>query len=107
MDCPICDGKLEITGQLDSDGKIGFSINRVENDYNHLLYVLHKYWQWRCEGANPRYDIYHENMEWHPETKTYSFDIQVHDSPDGDTWWRGEFKVTAGIIQIIKQELYS
>lgn len=41
------------------------------------------------------YDQYHNHIEF-LGNNTYSFCIQIYDSPEGDTWWFGKFKELNG-----------
>lgn len=51
------------------------------------------------------YDPYHTLIE-KQEDGTYRFDIQVYDSPEGDTWVEGVFKVDEYGVKILKQRGY-
>lgn len=73
---------------------------------NNLILALINYWRWIAEGKKPSsratsyakgsqsyYDNYTDNIEYLPETDTYSYRIKTDDSSEGDTWVSGTFKI--------------
>jgi hypothetical protein len=75
--------------------------------------ILNKRKRWIEDGSKPRYgfswykgeehlyqyiwDNYHDYMvPVEDQLNTYKFNIQVYDSPDGDTWWEGTCKFLNG-----------
>ncbi len=65
----------------------------------HLKSKLIDYWRWVAEGKKKYkkeqwlYDPYHDCITYSPNEDIYYFDIQIFDSPEGDIWWKGTFKV--------------
>lgn len=51
------------------------------------------------------YDPYRDSIRANDDG-TFTFDIQTDDSPEGDTWWRGTFKLIEGLVSIIGQQAY-
>ncbi len=77
---------------------------------SHLKSKLIDYWRWVTEGKKKYrekqwiYDPYHEYIEYLPDKDEYRFDIQVFDSPEGDIWWKGTFRVKPNNdIDIVEQ----
>lgn len=60
------------------------------------------------DGLKPQwyYDSYHNHILKSDCGKMYSFNIQVNDGPDGDTWVRGHFKVDEFGVKILEQKAY-
>ena len=80
----------------------------MEHRESTILNALLCYMRWRAEGSLPHhsnvswghkgpkqyyYDPYHNSISYDQETGRYSYHIQVSDSPEGDTWVRGSFKL--------------
>lgn len=84
-----------------------------------LSRILQGYRRWVQEGKPPHggqfdvqqrkpqyyYDSYHEALAECGDG-TFTFNVQTFDSPDGDTWVRGKFKIGEGGIVIIEQSAY-
>jgi hypothetical protein len=83
--------------------------------------LLPKYRQWMAEGKPPYmhasfdkpprkpqfyYDSYHDSIRENDDG-TFRFDIQTFDSPEGDTWVRGKFKLDGEKITILEQHAYA
>jgi len=82
-------------------GEVG---KKIPGDMRELLHTtLDNYKRWLREGK-PKYgynsqggeqmyhDTYHNHMEGEPDN-VLSFHIQIYDSPHGDVWWSGTFRV--------------
>jgi hypothetical protein len=114
MKCPICSANLKVAVNQAGGDTLKVCITDCEtNDseglYNVLLQALHNYWRWRAEDQpiyqkeQYYYDSYHAGITYHIAKKEYSFDIQTYDSPDGDTWWHGTFRISGNHLEIIEQ----
>jgi hypothetical protein len=92
----------------------------MENGITHglLRRIFKSYQRWVAEGmpkygydydakkpSQYYYDPYHDNIQDN-DNGIYSFNIQTYDSPDGDTWWRGTFKLIEGRVSIIEQSAW-
>lgn len=74
-----------------------------------LLSALRNYERWVREGQPKHreqqhyYDGYHEAVYPTDSPDVFRFSVQTFDSPDGDTWWRGEFRLIDGIdVELLK-----
>lgn len=114
--CPCCGVPLAIKPHV-VDNRI--SIFVAENDDENLTAIIKSllnFWRWCTEGKIPYYrsttkdkkqyyyDSYHNGISYDGETETYSFRIQVSDSPMGDTWIVGTFMFDGPSIKITKLE---
>ena len=116
MKCPVCKSELTVGIKLEvRNGKTvsDISIDAVE-DISILKEALFSYWRWVAEGKKKYkeeqwyYDIYHDYIEYLPEEDAYRFSIQTFDSPEGDEWWRGKFKLNNdGSIEILPDKTKS
>ena len=83
--------------------------------------LLPLYRRWEQEGRPPfrydsydnpprkaqyYYDAYHDCIRKNDDG-TYRFDIQAFDSPEGDTWVHGTFRLEDGRVTIIEQSAYT
>ena len=111
--CGNCGVDLEIKTQSLGE-MVQVYVGLVDSDANTLKSVFLRYLRWFCEGQQPDhgpdrqyfYDPYHEHVEYDPNDKRYRFSIQLSDSPEGDDWWRGSFKVSRGVeIEDIQDEV--
>ncbi len=50
-------------------------------------------------GEQLYYDHYHFGVK-PTSNDTWLFSIQTYDSPDGDEWWHGEFRVLPGGVDV-------
>jgi len=119
--CPNC--KLRLVAELNrssQDDKYSLALRKIDDKFSDLNHAFLCYLRWKAEGekipynsfqqGNPQptqmyYDDYHSHIEYDPEQDNYKFNIQTSDSPEGDTWWRGRFKVWGGCqIQEILEE---
>lgn len=122
--CPLCGGrfipKIESRRLENGNFEIDISSESHQPREAELLAHLISWWQWKAEGEPPpwnsrmmdtppphgwgsHHDNYRSYFKWLGGSR-YSFSIQISDSPDGDTWWRGEIKVSRGAVEIIEQE---
>lgn len=76
-------------------------MNRIERKQM-LMSALRGFQRWEREGKLPRgfghgqqhfYDPYHDEVRRTDEANVFTFRIQVFDSPDGDEWLRGRFRL--------------
>lgn len=81
--------------------------------------ILRGYRRWISEGKPPHgnqfdaqkrkpqyyYDSYHECLTEEADG-TFRFNVQTFDSPEGDMWVRGKFKIGQGGIDIVEQSSY-
>jgi len=71
------------------------------------------FWQWVAEGKKKygeeqwSYDYWHDYIDYLPDEDMYYFDLQIFDSPEGDIWWRGKFKLKGKSIEILEEETNS
>jgi hypothetical protein len=99
---------------------------RKETRKDMIKLLLPDYWRWVAEGKRPYgtaggfyignggqkytsaaqclYDPYHTFIEYQSDTDSYTYDIQTDDSPDGDTWVKGRFRIDCGEIKFIGKE---
>jgi len=53
------------------------------------------------------YDTYHSSItDWDNVDGTYEFNFQTFDSPEGDIWVTGKFRVYGEEITILEQKAY-
>jgi hypothetical protein len=75
-----------------------------------IMDALSRYLRWISEGRPEKqyyYDSYHDSINKIGDNK-YSFYIQLSDSPEGDTWWNGEFETLNSNTDVkILSESYS
>ena len=126
MKCPYCAGKLEAAAHntLGEPDQVTVTVEIPERFdlENTIRGALLLYWRWVSEGKHPYgssstrdrrlkqyyYDTYHNGISFDSGTKIYHFRIQLSDSPYGDEWISGEFKVPRGVeIEIISQNSYT
>jgi len=76
-----------------------------------LMAALRGYQNWVKKGK-PKYkaeqyfyDDYHNHIDEIGEN-LFGFHIQIDDSPDGDTWVKGEFKLINDVDVEITKEVY-
>ncbi len=100
--CPLCGVELEATMKQHwtEPTKLTLSL-RAMNE--HLLQALHGYWRWCAEGQPKHgdqyyYDDCHDFIEYDAKRKDYRYHIQTYNSPHGDTWVQGRFRVEGGRI---------
>jgi hypothetical protein len=92
--------------------EVKVSETREQEKETELKKCLEDYWQWIAEGKKKYrdeqyyYDTYHNYVEYLEELDTYEFNIQVSDSPTGDTWWEGEFKLDGQNIKVTKEKYW-
>ena len=105
--CPLCLTPLQAVLERNGRGdEVAYQL-RVEGAPDRLDILresLLGYWRWIAEGQTPSrtgesrcqyyYDPYHNHIKYVEAEKVYEFSIQTFDSPDGDTWWSGKFKLT-------------
>lgn len=116
--CPLCLTPLRAV--LESYDTTGVEIYRLRVEgapdrLDILRESLVRYWRWKAEGEKPNaksgqkngqyyYDPYHHHIEYLEAEKLYKFSIQTCDSPDGDTWWNGTFKLSRLMeIQLVEE----
>ena len=55
-------------------------------------------------GEQMYYDTYHCQLRGEPDGEMM-FTIQIHDSPEGDIWWRGRFRVRPdGTLKVLESK---
>ena len=113
--------RLPVEAEISFDQKeCGMLVPKITLKADDLAVHLVQYWRWVSEGKTQYgsrasrgddtqyfYDSYHDGILYLPETKTYTFTIQIGGGPDGDTWWNGEFTYDGHEIKIIKERYYS
>ena len=113
MRCPVCatEFNLEVTGVYsDKHNYLSPSLEVQPSLENLLRETLLRYWRWVTEGKKEYkkeqlyYDKYHRSMNYIPEEDIYEFNIQVYDSPQGDQWVKGKFKLSGAEIIILEKE---
>lgn len=69
---------------------------------------IHKSYDKDKQHIEPQfyYDNYH-NCITNNGDGTFRFNFQTYDSPDGDTWVKGTFKLIEGRVSIIEQSAYA
>jgi hypothetical protein len=116
--CPTCQEQLSVKVSLHENGSYTTYVTAGDSPTTVLRNSLLRYWRWVAEGKlkyqgswNGKekrqyyYDGYHNSIGYDQETELYSFSIQMTDSPEGDTWWSGTFKVERGMdIVDVKSE---
>lgn len=111
--CPVCTADLrpaiEVRGE---DAKIW--IRDADTWYNTLLRSWLGFLRWIVEGKIQHgaswngertqyfHDPDHNAVGYDPTTSRYRYNIQIHDSPDGDIWSSGEFTVDRDGLHEIK-----
>lgn len=93
--CPICNSSIALTVQLLDTNTDNVTISSCSTPENTIRQALFGYWRWVAEGKPSPcayYDHYHDCIEWLEEDR-YLYHIQTFDSPEGDTWIRGTFRV--------------
>lgn len=110
---------LAVTAQVSGTTiEVGVKIDPRGSFESQLLQLLFGYWRWVAEGKTPHgvssltgvkgqyyHDNYHDHIAF--ENGVYSFNIQTDDSPEGDTWIRGKFKIEPwGEIIVLDQKSY-
>ena len=111
--CPYCKAEVRVKTQQEPDNKLSVYLEEVDSKENLLLRCLLNFWRCRGEGnleyakKQYYYDPYHRHIEYHGNTDSYGFCIQVYDSPEGDTWIHGEFELKGGfgntVIEILEE----
>ena len=107
IQCPFCTTRLQVHVTLHENDTFSLSHIPDEDKMNDLIHVLHRFWQWKAEGEKKHqeeqyyYNPHRDSIEYDRESGVYRFSIQLYDSPDGDTWWRGSFTVKGSTIQIL------
>ena len=107
--CPTCRENLRSFIKLRDDGTYESWVEIRNARESMLRDALIRYWRWIAEGKVTHgpssgekvqyfYDPYRSSMRFDLETGRYHFDIQTYDSPDGDTWWRGSFRISGALI---------
>lgn len=103
--CPICSADLEIKIYT-SSSKTKVITKESDKHQNLIRRALIGYWRWICEGK-PKNQYYHDNYHNHIEyieDDIYYFRIQIFDSPEGDTWISGRFRVSGlSCIEILEK----
>lgn len=104
--CPICSASLDIRIYASSSTN-EIIIKNSDIDENLIRKALISYWRWICEGK-PKdqyyYDDYHNHIN-HIENNIYKFRIQTFDSPEGDTWISGKFRLLGlSSIEILEKK---
>ena len=105
--CPVCKNKLSINIQAVNNDHI-INVNSLDTTENLIRKALVKHWRWVTEGCPKKqyyYDPYYDCIEFLGDD-IYRFHIQIHDSPMGDTWIKGKFRVKKYFcdIEILEQE---
>ena len=115
--CPVCKAELQASATQGPDEKL--TVQLKEKDTLENLLYRHLLQFWRCRGEGDRsyrdeqyyYDPYHGHIEYDKGTNTYVFSIQTYDSPEGDTWLHGEFRLgptcVGPVIEIINKRTSS
>lgn len=107
MECPNCKFQLKVETSIISHDTISVRTAADEVPNNILRECLLSYWRWVVEGKQPYwqsvakpgqmyYDDYHQHIEY--MDGKYRFSIQTFDSPEGDQWWRGSFRLGPRMI---------
>lgn len=99
--------------ELQEEGTLHIKYSETPNFENMLRNSLVSYWRWKAEGSIKHtssaflgeksqvyYDNYHESINYDDKTDTYSYRIQTDDSPEGDTWVYGKFKLVGSYLQL-------
>jgi len=102
--CPVCYTHIDIT----------VTVEKKEDEVDHkLMRAWNKYLVWMLCG-NPKYrdkqywyDDYHEFVMFkpgkYPGHGIVYFAIQVHDSPEGDTWLHAKVPLEGGSLILAKK----
>lgn len=119
--CPECKADLEVSVSLD------VKMDKTTELQHTILGAIRNYHRWKAEGEKPYmqyrphdccidesqlyYDDYHARIEYDYDSDTYSFSIQLYDSPEGDTWIRGKARLVnkwnRGLwIEIVEKEYH-
>lgn len=101
-DCPYCAGPLDVrisTYMAGIGGTSGQPVHEValiplRGHPGILRELLIRWWRWNSEGRpKGRYDNDHNHIAYDAGKDQYEFSIQTLDSPEGDVWERGTFRV--------------
>ena len=108
MKCPNCHLEMDIalaTVGVNRAVIVDPTIKMTKK--NRVNGTLLKYWRWVAEGK-PKYeteqwyyDDYHDAIEYLGDN-LYRYRIQTFDSPEGDVWIEGTFRVTSTGIEIVE-----
>jgi hypothetical protein len=83
-----------------TDDTIYANISAKNSKVEDIRKALINYWRWVTEGepeygkGQHYYDWYHNQINYRGDG-IYGYNIQVFDSPEGDEWMRGKFKLEA------------
>jgi hypothetical protein len=117
--CPNCRIPVFATMSCEQDGRYHLNLSRDDDRLSTLYEAFQRFLRWKAEGERPHgntpvksgektqyyYDGYHSHIAYDQAKDEYTFSIQVSDSPDGDTWWKGRFNLWGGCqIQKILEE---
>lgn len=112
--------KLEIADVEDDLYKVNISVKDTNSIEDIIKNTLPSYWRWAVEGRHPSrraystkkniqnyFNDYEIDFEYDETLDIYSFRIKLDDSPEGDTWVKGSFRIKpAWEIEIINKETY-
>lgn len=61
--------------------------------------------RWEAEGKKENEQLYYKGV-YHINGDIFHFSIRTSDSPSGNTWWHGEFRLLNGgiDIEILKED---
>ena len=106
--CPMCAGVLEpgVYQVREDKTNMRLCLEASHVFENSLRRCIRRYWQWCAEGKSEQqaYDLRHNNVQYDPATDTYTFSIQTKDSPEGDAWLSGRFRLNGRRIEILEEE---
>lgn len=73
---------------------------------NYIRGAIVGFWRSTVEGRKC-WDSYHEHIEYDKENDLYRFNIQLNDSPEGDTWVSGSVKLGPRMhVEIQEKDFY-
>lgn len=84
------------------------TVSRMDSIEGTIRIALLAYWRWVCEGrpqykdSQYYYDPYHYGIAYLGDG-VYKYNIQLGDSPEGDTWESGKFRYTVTGIEFLKE----
>lgn len=103
--CPNCGNHFELTICLQDDDW-WVELSNEEDFIKTLRSLLFVYWKTISEGKKYNTQKHRKRyIKYLPEEDVYKFDIQISDSPQGDSWRRGKFRCKHYLnIEIIEKE---
>lgn len=102
MHCPNCYSEFNLRVHS-LNNKVETHIELAVSQKNLVRKALYNYWKWVAEGKPEFkkdqyfYDSYHDYIEflyYDGKDAIYKYNIQVFDSPEGDDWVSGYFRLT-------------